>query len=473
MFACFTWLSGIAQQANQATVYYNTDQWQLTGEHRKTVDSLMIDLRNNGVTAVSIYGHTDNIGDSLYNVRLSQKRSNAIAAYVQLKYPDIQTAVSYYGENKPARINSAAQTRSLNRRVDILWKTAEPQPSGNLKSLKELYELIAPLPQQFCINNNRDTVLKGDEGTLIFIPANTFNLPENSSECVQITLKERYKKSLIIRDNLATITFSNEILISQAMFEIDANVPLNAEKYLLTFAPADSVIDAVKPFYGSRDQDDIMHWIQSNDQLPTISGSDFNRFFAAPCTIDSMSFAPVTGQCPFFFCKILHWTRIKPYVPEMDTTFTKVDIPCMMPAQLQPYFPKNLSVDQVKDLPQDSLKYYVFNTSRLGWRNLDWLMKIQNKTDYRVNLEPDENIDIKLIFKEYRSVIPLLPVNSYYHFSGAPVGYNAWLLAFKVENGKAYMGLKDVRIDANVVEEFNFEEVTSENLYEKLKVFDQ
>jgi hypothetical protein len=323
------------------------------------------------------------------------------------------------------------------------------------------------------VNNNRDTVIVGEEGTIIYIPAYSFDNSANPNSCVQISLKERYKKSLIIRDNLTTITSDNKILISNSMFEINSNVPLKSSKNMVTMTPTDKVVDGLKPFYGKRDADDFMHWNQSNDRLTNINGVLFNNFVAYPCTKDSTIYDTLDTKCPLFFCKILNWTRIKRYKPDVDTLIVKKVIPCPIPAPIKAYFPDTMSLQEVKGMPKDSLSYYVFNTNRLGWRNLDWLMKIQDKIDYKVHLQPKENIEIKLIFKDYRSVVPLFPSENCYHFDGAPIGYEAWLLAFKVENDKVYLGLTEVEIDEKGISDFIFEEVTIDELYEILKVFDK
>jgi OmpA family len=469
----FTFITAAAQQSKKTIIYFDTDQWHLTNSHKNYLDSITSYLLNQQDYHVSIQGHTDNIGDSLYNIRLSERRSNSVAKFLESKLDRRKISINYHGENKPIDSNSNDQKRTYNRRVEILYNTDTTKTIGYIKDLKEFYRLIAPQPQEFCVNNNRDTVLQGDEGTIIYIKANSFDVPKNSTECVKITLKERYRKSLIVGDNLATITQNNEILISQAMFEINANVPLNPQTNLITFAPTDTIVQGISPFYGERDRDDMMHWFRSSDNISNISGSGLNGFLNGVCTQDTTVYDTLSDRCPLFFCKILDWIRIKKFTPVIDSIVKKDTIPCPMPPQLKPFFLDTLSLEQMKNLPQDSLKYYVFSTARLGWRNLDWLMKIKNKTDYKVYIKPDKDIDIKLIFKNYRSVVPLSAGDNYYYFSGAPLDYEAWLLAFKILDGEAYIGIEDVKIGQEGHEGFNFEKVTLEELYMKLKVFDQ
>jgi hypothetical protein len=174
------------------------------------------------------------------------------------------------------------------------------------------------------------------------------------------------------------------------MFEINSNIPLRQGKNLVTVTPTTGGVDGLKPFYGKRDSDDIMHWIQSNDQLANIYGSTINNFSDNYCTKDTTIYDTLDTKCSLFFCKILNWTRIKRYKPDVDTLIVKKVIPCPIPAPIKAYFPDSMSLEEVKGIPKDSLEYYVFNTNRLGWRNLDWLMKIQDKTDYKVHLQPKD-----------------------------------------------------------------------------------
>ncbi len=70
---------------------------------------------------VEISGHTDNIGKSNYNQWLSQKRANAVVAYLVNKGIDERRFIAKgYGEKQPLASNdNEAEGRSLNRRVEF------------------------------------------------------------------------------------------------------------------------------------------------------------------------------------------------------------------------------------------------------------------------------------------------------------------------------------------------------------------
>ena len=67
-----------------------------------------------------IEGHTDNQGADDVNLVLSQKRADAVKAYIANKgvNADRMTAIGF-GETKPVADNSVNSGRILNRRVDF------------------------------------------------------------------------------------------------------------------------------------------------------------------------------------------------------------------------------------------------------------------------------------------------------------------------------------------------------------------
>ena len=60
-------INGYTQQIEKTILYYETNQWQLTNKHKHILDTIYNDLRKKQIKTISIHGHTDNIGDSLYN----------------------------------------------------------------------------------------------------------------------------------------------------------------------------------------------------------------------------------------------------------------------------------------------------------------------------------------------------------------------------------------------------------------------
>lgn len=70
-------------------------------------------------SAVSIGGHTDDVGTAVDNLTLSDARARAVAAAVRAARPDLVLTVRGFGESRPVASNGDAPGRSENRRVEI------------------------------------------------------------------------------------------------------------------------------------------------------------------------------------------------------------------------------------------------------------------------------------------------------------------------------------------------------------------
>ena len=108
--------------------YYPPDKWELKTENANFLDLHVFQMiEKSDIPNIIIYidGHTDDIGNSDYNMMLSQKRAQAVADYLISKgFAINQIKVSYFGESKPemrkiAISNKMKDIRYANRRVVI------------------------------------------------------------------------------------------------------------------------------------------------------------------------------------------------------------------------------------------------------------------------------------------------------------------------------------------------------------------
>lgn len=77
--------------------------------------------------ALSVAGHTDNVGADAANVALSRARAAAVAAIVATARPDIKLTVRGFGESQPVAANETGgkdnpQGRAQNRRVELRYQ---------------------------------------------------------------------------------------------------------------------------------------------------------------------------------------------------------------------------------------------------------------------------------------------------------------------------------------------------------------
>ncbi len=89
--------------------------------------------------SIQLFGHTDNVGDSIYNMELSKRRALAVRD-VLLKGGIAENRIVIYalGEKKPMANNEFPQGRALNRRVFLKVFTSEALMSDGIR--------VAPMP---------------------------------------------------------------------------------------------------------------------------------------------------------------------------------------------------------------------------------------------------------------------------------------------------------------------------------------
>ncbi len=77
--------------------------------------------RNEGVF-IEIQGHTDSTGNEDHNMRLGQRRAEAVRLHLNRAhgFPLHRTSVISYGESEPIADNSTREGRSRNRRVSLV-----------------------------------------------------------------------------------------------------------------------------------------------------------------------------------------------------------------------------------------------------------------------------------------------------------------------------------------------------------------
>ncbi len=74
-------------------------------------------------TRIAVEGHTDSKGSAAYNERLSRRRANSVATYLEgLGVDGYRVDTIAHGESDPRATNSTASGRQLNRRVEIRVK---------------------------------------------------------------------------------------------------------------------------------------------------------------------------------------------------------------------------------------------------------------------------------------------------------------------------------------------------------------
>ncbi|HEV7241864.1 MAG TPA: OmpA family protein [Thermoanaerobaculia bacterium] len=76
-----------------------------------------------GDTTIVVAGHTDSTGSASYNDRLSDRRANSVANYLEARgVSGSRLDATGYGESRPKATNSTSSGRQRNRRVELYVK---------------------------------------------------------------------------------------------------------------------------------------------------------------------------------------------------------------------------------------------------------------------------------------------------------------------------------------------------------------
>lgn len=69
---------------------------------------------------LQISGHTDDVGKAETNMKLSENRSKAVAAFIESQGVALdRIIVKWFGEGSPATSNDTPESRQTNRRVEM------------------------------------------------------------------------------------------------------------------------------------------------------------------------------------------------------------------------------------------------------------------------------------------------------------------------------------------------------------------
>lgn len=102
-------------------VTFEYDSNNLTAAAKQALSVAVMKLNEHQDVSIAVEGHTDSVGSSEYNLRLSEKRANAVRDHlISEGISSSRISAKGHGESKPVASNDTDAGRSQNRRVDLV-----------------------------------------------------------------------------------------------------------------------------------------------------------------------------------------------------------------------------------------------------------------------------------------------------------------------------------------------------------------
>lgn len=422
-----------AQTPLKTAFFYDSGKWEVE-ENMETklqrIQDLLPTLAN---YEIELVGYTDSDGSLNYNDKLSQKRVEAVKDWLSEKGVDPgKIKISAFGETKPISSNEHERGKSRNRRVDVVLTP--------YYSMEDLYSSLELKEQVFEIKNGEESLIKGERGTLVYVPADAFDCEGT----VRIRLKEILTAGDMLRENIPT-TSRGELLQSGGTLDLDSDcngkeVALREGKELTIMVPNLSDQGAMDIFYGE-EQDGNFDWLHSGEQGPTVSSMNISDYFRSPMK-DSVMVSyekyPWGKRTKKRFQNIFLPKRKKYRLVYEQRRRVKV-LDTKNEAKAKAEWNNRIKAKRealealgIEEAAIGNMDYYVFSSSQLGMINCDRFRSPARRKNLMVKMDPHPATDYRLIIPEMNALLN----NNYTQgehtvFPGIPIDTKIKLVAIK------------------------------------------
>lgn len=433
-------------------------------------------------------------------------------------------------QTKPIKNNNIDLFKSSLK--DSINSIIPPKVTKNENSLNlsSLFQKLTKQSQEFSISTNNDTILKCKEGIVLKISSNSFAFEDNDNQIsknIDLKIKEFYKLSDFIAANLTTTT-KDDILETGGTIYIEAfsegkKCKLKKDQTIEIRFPYKDKKEDMELFTGQFNESNIIEWTKQEiektendniyefwtvDQKPEFIGGKeaLIRYLATNTVYPAIAKERgVQGKVFIQFKIDTNGVVRNPKVlrgvdPSLDKEALRViqSLPKFIPGKkngkkviVDYIIPINFklnngSLTKFNILDDDSIfktefnnnnekssindvSNYILYSTNLGWINCDRFGRSpKQKINYFVN--SDENVNVKIVFNEFRSILP-----GYYNgkgtvFQNVPNGEKITIIALKCENNSPYIAIKQTIISNKPENDLVFEKVSLEVLKAKIKI---
>lgn len=270
-------------QRIKVSVYFDNDQHALRKDARQTLNMLADSIKGLDITRIVTKGNTDSNADSLYNVKLSDRRTQAVTDYLVGKGLNQKLFIKeYYGENQPLASNDSDKGKQENRRVDIYVfykvKKAPVIPEVKKDSVVPVVVTQTVKPPPRPAPCTEDTLITLSNGTTL-----TFNKCEylERKDCLDIAGVLSAEEAL--NANLTSVDDGGNALGSEGMLNIQPKPGCDGGCFkhpVIVRIPVRKncmVCGRSMAFY---DLDENGRWKENNEKIKkvTINGIEYYEF---------------------------------------------------------------------------------------------------------------------------------------------------------------------------------------------------
>jgi len=101
-------------------LFFPTNKYTLEAKSKTELNKLVQFLNLNKNVRIQISGHTDDVGESKFNLELSRKRAQSVIDFLTQQGIQSSRLVAVgFGETKPVQPNTSEDNRQLNRRIEL------------------------------------------------------------------------------------------------------------------------------------------------------------------------------------------------------------------------------------------------------------------------------------------------------------------------------------------------------------------
>lgn len=409
--------------------------------------------------------------------------------------------------------------------------TADEKPVV-AKMLADFYRSIEKKGQEFYIQGNRDTLLRGKEGTKLFIPSYAFSNKAGAVKAgtIRIVLTEYYSYDDIVAAKLST-TSNGEQLVSGGMMNIKAQadgqeLQLAPKKNLEVSIPAKNYDNRMQLFTGTTMQrtlvennkdtpaydisntlnDNVINWnvadrnksIINNKSKQNITVSDLSvdphrvnygkkitaKFFVADDfeMTDKEIKEKLRERYGNYYDRIkirrVNKNKKSEVIDSVWMDYKKATRLKLITREDSISYAKQFKTvvatgNRTKDSAANDITAYEFSVPSLGWINCDrFLTDSRPKVDFTLDLGEGfdaGNFISQLVFVKYQSVLNCVYSGSKVQFRGIPENEPVFIVSVGVKEGKVISCIYTLKTTGTTVTRLTFEETTPEAFRKKLE----